>query len=53
MNENVICIENECSNEIKFHVKLYSIIDMPLILPFNANVEVFEDLIKNNLLIKF
>ena len=47
MNINDICIENEFFNEVKFYVKLYNIIDKPLILAFNANVEIFEDLIKN------
>ena len=47
MNENGIYIGNECSDDVKYYVKLYSIIRLLLILLFIANFEVFLDLLKN------
>ena len=45
VNENTIC--KYCEKDVKFYCKLYNIIQMPLILTINANVDHYNDLLSN------
>ena len=50
INLNTICNEDECYSEndknVQFYVKKYEILEMPLILSLNTNINEFKDLKK-------